>query len=409
MEYIVFRDVCKYYKMGELTTAAVDHMSFSVEKGEFCVVVGPSGAGKTTLLNILGGMDNCDEGEIYLDDKKISGYNKKQLTDYRRYDGGFVFQFYNLIQNLTALENVELASEICKIPLDTASTLAQVGLSERMFNFPAQLSGGEQQRVAIARALAKNPKILLCLRSTGTVIKTKINIIKGTSMEFNKIMQLNLTDTELNSYQNSEMIENIKEFVAKQQLYNAAIKEKRTKIEILDEEFQVRFDHNPIHHIEYRLKSPKSIIDKLKIRKLEISTTSIWNNSTDVAGVRVICNYIDDINRIADFLIKQDDTTVLKKRDYIANPKENGYRSLHLIIAVPIFLSDKTVKVPVEIQIRTIAMDFWASLEHQLKYKSHDEISDELRSRLKNCAESITNLDMEMQSIYKELKVDTHK
>ncbi|SHJ23982.1 ABC transporter ATP-binding protein [Parasporobacterium paucivorans] len=169
MEYIVFKDVCKYYKMGAHKITAADHISFSVNKGDFCVVVGPSGAGKTTLLNILGGIDTCDEGEIYLDGRLVSNLNKRQLTDYRRYDVGFVFQFYNLVQNLTALENVELASEICRDPLDAMETLKSVGLEERSDNFPAQLSGGEQQRVAIARALAKNPKILLCDEPTGAL------------------------------------------------------------------------------------------------------------------------------------------------------------------------------------------------------------------------------------------------
>ena len=167
--FIEFHDVCKFYTMGENRIAAADHISFYVDEGEFCVIVGPSGAGKTTVLNMLGGMDTCDEGEILLDGNKISEYNQKQLTTYRRYDVGFVFQFYNLVQNLTALENVELASEICKDPLDARETLAEVGLGERLKNFPAQLSGGEQQRVAIARALAKNPKILLCDEPTGAL------------------------------------------------------------------------------------------------------------------------------------------------------------------------------------------------------------------------------------------------
>ncbi len=187
-QYIVFKDVCKYYKMGEHTIAAVDNLSFSVKKGEFCVVVGPSGAGKTTLLNILGGMDTCDKGDIFLDGKNISSFSEKQLTDYRRYDVGFVFQFYNLVQNLTALENVELAAEICKEPLDAAETLREVGLEDRMDNFPAQLSGGEQQRVSIARAIAKNPKILLCDEPTGaldyntgkTILKLLWDICKST-------------------------------------------------------------------------------------------------------------------------------------------------------------------------------------------------------------------------------------
>ena len=167
--FIEFEDVCKYYVMGENKITAADHISFFVEKGEFCRVGGPSGAGKTTVLNMLGGMDTCDEGRIVLDGNLISEYSQKQLTTYRRYDVGFVFQFYNLVQNLTALENVELASEICRDPLDARETLTGVGLGERLRNFPAQLSGGEQQRVAIARALAKNPKILLCDEPTGAL------------------------------------------------------------------------------------------------------------------------------------------------------------------------------------------------------------------------------------------------
>jgi len=155
--------------MGTVRISAADHINFYIEKGEFCVIVGPSGAGKTTVLNMLGGMDTCDEGEIWLDGQLVSRYSPKELTAYRRYDVGFVFQFYNLVQNLTALENVELASEICKEPLDAAETLEDVGLAGRMKNFPAQLSGGEQQRVSIARALAKNPKILLCDEPTGAL------------------------------------------------------------------------------------------------------------------------------------------------------------------------------------------------------------------------------------------------
>ncbi|WP_322173664.1 ABC transporter ATP-binding protein [Acutalibacter caecimuris] len=155
--------------MGGQRIAAADHISFFVEQGEFCIIVGPSGAGKTTVLNMLGGMDTCDEGTITLDGVKISGYNARQLTTYRRLEVGFVFQFYNLVQNLTALENVELASEICPEPLDAAETLRDVGLGDRLRNFPSQLSGGEQQRVAIARALAKNPKILLCDEPTGAL------------------------------------------------------------------------------------------------------------------------------------------------------------------------------------------------------------------------------------------------
>ena len=167
--FVFFENVCKYYNMGDTRIAAADHVNFEIEKGEFCVIVGPSGAGKTTVLNMLGGMDTCDEGRILLDGSEVSAYTQRQLTTYRRYDVGFVFQFYNLVHNLTALENVELASEICREPLDAAEMLRQVGLSARMKNFPAQLSGGEQQRVSIARALAKNPKILLCDEPTGAL------------------------------------------------------------------------------------------------------------------------------------------------------------------------------------------------------------------------------------------------
>lgn len=169
MAYIEFKDVSKVYRMGQTEIRALDHISFSVEKGELCVIVGPSGAGKTTLLNILGGMDAPTEGTILLDGREISALNARQLTDYRRTDVGFVFQFYNLVQNLTALENVELALQICKDPLDAKEVLSNVGLAERLYNFPAQLSGGEQQRVAIARALAKNPKLLLCDEPTGAL------------------------------------------------------------------------------------------------------------------------------------------------------------------------------------------------------------------------------------------------
>ncbi len=167
--FVEFKNVSKLYHMGEVNIEALRDVNFVIEKGEFCVVVGASGAGKTTILNILGGMDNLTGGQVFLDGEEISAYNKKQLTTYRRYDIGFVFQFYNLVQNLTALENVELAAQICKEPLDAREVLKMVGLQEREGNFPAQLSGGEQQRVAIARALAKNPKLLLCDEPTGAL------------------------------------------------------------------------------------------------------------------------------------------------------------------------------------------------------------------------------------------------
>ncbi len=169
MAFVEFENVGKTYKTGEVLIQALHDTSFTIEKGELVVIVGPSGAGKTTLLNILGGMDTLTTGRVLLDGKEISKFNRRQLTDYRREDVGFVFQFYNLIGNLTALENVELANQICKDPLDAAFVLHNVGLGDRMKNFPSQLSGGEQQRVAIARALAKNPKLLLCDEPTGAL------------------------------------------------------------------------------------------------------------------------------------------------------------------------------------------------------------------------------------------------
>ncbi|MCD7880590.1 MAG: ABC transporter ATP-binding protein [Clostridiales bacterium] len=169
MSYIELNHVSKRYQMGEVEILAVADISFTVEKGEFVVIVGPSGAGKTTVLNLLGGMDSCSGGEIIVDGQTVSGSTARQLTEYRRHDIGFVFQFYNLVQNLTALENVELAAQICRAPLPAEDVLRRVGLEDRMGNFPAQLSGGEQQRVAIARALAKNPKLLLCDEPTGAL------------------------------------------------------------------------------------------------------------------------------------------------------------------------------------------------------------------------------------------------
>ena len=179
MSYIEFKNVCKEYKMGEVTIKALNNTNFSIEKGELVVIVGPSGAGKTTTLNILGGMDNATSGKVIVDGKMVTKLKNKELIRYRREDIGFVFQFYNLVQNLTAKENVELATEICKNSLNPEKVMEQVGLKDRMNNFPSQLSGGEQQRVAIARAIAKNPKLLLCDEPTGALdYKTGKQILK---------------------------------------------------------------------------------------------------------------------------------------------------------------------------------------------------------------------------------------
>jgi len=167
--YVYFEHVFKRYHMGEVIVTALNDVSFEINQGDFCVIVGASGAGKSTVLNILGGMDTCDGGRVIVDNENIHEYGRKQLITYRRYDIGFVFQFYNLMHNLTALENVELAAQICRKPLDPAQVMKHVGLGERMNNFPSQLSGGEQQRVSVARALAKNPKLLLCDEPTGAL------------------------------------------------------------------------------------------------------------------------------------------------------------------------------------------------------------------------------------------------
>ncbi len=188
--FVSFQDVEKVYRTGEVEIRALHDVNFLVEKGEFCVIVGASGAGKTTILNILGGMDTLTSGQVFLDGREVSSFNKKQLTAYRRYDVGFVFQFYNLVQNLTALENVELAAQICRDPLDAGQVLRQVGLGERTNNFPAQLSGGQKQRVAIARALAKNPKLLLCDEPTGALDyntgKAVLKLLQDTCREVGK-------------------------------------------------------------------------------------------------------------------------------------------------------------------------------------------------------------------------------
>ena len=220
----------------------------------------------------------------------------------------------------------------------------------------------------------------------------------------NRIMQKEIVSDPFTALvPNTDITDTLQEFMALQQLYDAGIKEVRTKLEILDDEFKIKHDHNPIHHMEYRLKSVNSILGKLEKRGLEVSLDSIVTNLTDIAGVRVICNYVSDVYKIADLLIKQSDIKLIAKKDYIKHPKENGYRSLHLVVEVPIFLAEKVQPTTVEIQIRTIAMDFWASLEHHLRYKADTEVPDGVRDELIECAKTISNLDYKMQGIHEEL------
>ena len=193
-------------------------------------------------------------------------------------------------------------------------------------------------------------------------------------------------------------------YIQEMQLYRAALKEIQTKLEILDSEFEVKYDYNPIHHIESRLKTPSSIAEKLTKKGLPITIEAMREELNDIAGIRVICNYIDDARRIAEMLIAQDDIMLIRKKDYIQYPKENGYRSLHLVLSIPIFLSGGRQNVRVEVQIRTIAMDLWASLEHHLHYKNSEEIPADLMEKLKRCAGTLEQIDDEMQQIYREIK-----
>lgn len=198
------------------------------------------------------------------------------------------------------------------------------------------------------------------------------------------------------------LMEEFQDFILLRNTYHAAIREVSTKLEILDDEFQVRYDYNPIHHMECRLKSPRSLFEKLERKGLEIEIASIYQ-ITDMAGIRVICNYIDDVYAVASLLLKQDDIKLIRRRDYIKEPKESGYRSLHLVVEIPVFLSDKTELVPVEIQLRTIAMDTWASLEHELKYKRSGGITPEMEEELKDCANAMAEVDRRMEEIHKAL------
>ncbi len=208
---------------------------------------------------------------------------------------------------------------------------------------------------------------------------------------------------ERSESENSHIIEQLNGYFGMRQLYNAAIKEINTKLDILNEEFRVRYDRNPIHHIESRLKSPESIFQKAKRYGVDLTLQSIEENITDVAGVRVICCYVDDIYLIKDVLLRQSDIALVTCKDYITTPKKNGYRSLHLVVKTPVFLSDRVEHVPVEIQIRTIGMDLWASLEHQLRYKRAQDIPEGIEDELKHCADEIARIDQKMQGIYQKL------
>ena len=199
----------------------------------------------------------------------------------------------------------------------------------------------------------------------------------------------------------TQSMDKLKDFARMQHIYNSAVKEMTTKIEILDDEFHSRFDHNPIHHIESRIKSTMSIVKKLEKGGFPVSLESATENLYDIAGVRIICHYIDDVYQVATMLLNQSDITLIREKDYIKNPKPNGYRSLHLTVSIPVFLSSGVQNTPVEIQLRTIAMDFWASLDHELRYKAKNT-PDECVERLKICADEISRLDGEMQSIRTE-------
>lgn len=220
-------------------------------------------------------------------------------------------------------------------------------------------------------------------------------------MTLEKKPSINLRKSIFADVASSEMIDQLQNFISIEHIYNSAIKEISTKLEILDDEFRIKYEHNPIHHIESRLKSPRSIAEKLKRKGQEISLSSAAKNLTDIAGVRVICYYIEDVYKIAELLCGQNDVKLVRKTDYIKEPKPNGYRSLHLVVKVPIFLSERVEDAPVEIQIRTIAMDCWASLEHQLRYKGVNIEDPELNRRLKDCSDYIAQVDSEMQDIHR--------
>ena len=221
--------------------------------------------------------------------------------------------------------------------------------------------------------------------------------------DLTEMLQSNSGDRDL-SPDIAKIFHTYHELIETQQLYNAAIKEITTKLDILNEEFKVRFMRNPIHHIESRLKSPRSILNKLDRRHLELSLTSAKQNLNDIAGIRVICCYIDDVYRVADMLLRQADLRLVDRNDYIKNPSPHGYRSLHLDLEVPVYLAEHTEYVTVEVQIRTVAMDFWASLEHDLRYKTDKDIPEAMHLEMVQCAEEIARIDQTMQDIYKRIQ-----
>ena len=221
---------------------------------------------------------------------------------------------------------------------------------------------------------------------------------RSTSTELAPVRQLLSDNTQ------QQVMDQMFKFIELEHLYGSAIREVKTKLEILDSEFSTKYSYNPIHHIEDRLKSPQSIYKKICSKGIPFTVESVRENLFDIAGVRVICNYIEDIYQVADLLTSQDDVTLIRRKDYITNPKPNGYRSLHLVIETPVYLSEKKELVNVEVQIRTIAMDFWASLEHELKYKTDTEVSADLAEQLKECAETIAQTDLKMQQIYRTLR-----
>ncbi len=228
--------------------------------------------------------------------------------------------------------------------------------------------------------------------------------MKNTKKAINPPAELDTVKQLFPADQRQMLMDQLYQFVELEHLYESAIREVKTKLEILDSEFKTKYDYNPIHHIEDRLKSPQSILEKLQKKGQPFSCEAARANLNDIAGVRVICNYIEDIYTVADLLTSQDDVMLVKRKDYIEKPKPNGYRSLHLVIETPVYLSDSKQLVNVEVQIRTIAMDFWASLEHELKYKTTTDVSADLANQLKDCAETIAATDRRMQDIYKTLK-----